>query len=233
MMLCRVLKNDNARSRWDGEIEVSTCVRIKICGLTSVEDALAAVAAGADAIGLVFYPKSPRCVSIEQAQAIVRAVGPFVTAVGLFVDATREEVEAVLAAVPLQLLQFHGSESAVFCASLQRPFIKALRMAKDVDVAAAAGDYARAGALGLLLDSYSAAAPGGTGETFAWERIPVSLPLPLILAGGLTPANVAAAVRQVKPYAVDVSSGVEAAPGRKDSARMSDFVRAARSVLSE
>lgn len=202
--------------------------RIKICGLTSVGDALAAVAAGADAIGLVFYPKSPRCVTAQQAAEIVRAVGPFVTTVGLFVDASREDIEATLAQVPLQLLQFHGDESAAFCASFQRPFIKALRMAEGVDMAAVEGEFAAAGASGLLLDSYSSAAPGGTGETFGWERISARRRLPLILAGGLSPDNVGAAVKQVRPYAVDVSSGVEIAPGRKDSAKITAFVQAVR-----
>ena len=206
----------------------SVSTRIKVCGITSVEDVRAAVAAGADAIGLVFYAKSPRYVTPQQAAAIARAVGPFVTTVGLFVDAGRAEVEAVLAQVPLQLLQFHGNESAVFCASFQRPFIKALRMADGVDVAAVEAEFAAAGALGLLLDSYSPAAPGGTGETFGWERIPVERRLPLILAGGLSPDNVAAAVRYVRPYAVDVSSGVEIAPGRKDSAKITAFVQTVR-----
>jgi phosphoribosylanthranilate isomerase len=206
----------------------SVSTRIKVCGITSVEDACVAVAAGADAIGLVFYAKSPRYVTPEQAAAIARAVGPFVTTVGLFVDAGRAEVEAVLAQVPLQLLQFHGNESAAFCASFQRPFIKALRMADGVDVAAVEAEFAAAGALGLLLDSYSPAAPGGTGETFGWERIPVERRLPLILAGGLSPDNVAAAVRYVRPYAVDVSSGVEIAPGRKDSAKITAFVQTVR-----
>ncbi len=206
----------------------SVSTRIKVCGITSVEDACVAVAAGADAIGLVFYAKSPRYVTPEQAAAIARAVGPFVTTVGLFVDAGRVEVEAVLAQVPLQLLQFHGNESAAFCASFQRPFIKVLRMADGVDVAAVEAEFAAAGALGLLLDSYSPAAPGGTGETFGWERIPVERRLPLILAGGLSPDNVAAAVRYVRPYAVDVSSGVEIAPGRKDSAKITAFVQTVR-----
>lgn len=209
-------------------ISTSIATRIKVCGITSVEDAFAAVAAGADAIGLVFYAKSPRYVIPEQAAAIARAVGPFVTTVGLFVDASRAEVEAVLAQVPLQLLQFHGSESPAFCASFQRPFIKALRMADGVDMAPVDAEFAAAGALGLLLDSYSPAAPGGTGETFGWERIPAERRLPLILAGGLSPDNVVAAVKNVSPYAVDVSSGVEMAPGRKDSAKIAAFVQAVR-----
>lgn len=207
--------------------------RVKICGLTSVDDALSAVAQGADAIGLVFYPKSPRYVPLEQAALIARAVGPFVTTVGLFVDPTAEAVELVLDAVPLHLLQFHGNETPAFCAAFNRPFIKALRMMDSVDVAAVERDFLYAGAQGLLLDSYSPAAPGGTGETFGWERIPEVRRLPLILAGGLTPQNVAAAIAQVRPYAVDVSSGVESAPGRKDSDRMAAFLRAVRSPLPE
>lgn len=203
-------------------------VRIKICGITSVSDALAAVAAGADAIGLVFYPKSPRYVTPVQAAAIARAVGPFVTTVGLFVDPTPEAVELVLNEVPLQLLQFHGNEAPGFCAAFSRPFIKAVRMAQGVDLDSIEKTFADAGALGLLLDSYSPAAPGGTGETFGWERIPEVRRLPLILAGGLSPDNVSAAVRQVRPYAVDVSSGVEFTPGHKDSARIAAFVQAAR-----
>ncbi len=207
--------------------------RTKICGITSVEDAAAAVAAGADAIGLVFYPKSPRYVTLEQSARVARAAGPFVTTVGLFVDPAPEAVQRVLDKVPLQLLQFHGNETPAFCASFGRPFIKALRMAEGVDVPAIERAFADAGALGLLLDSYSPAAPGGTGETFGWERIPEIRRLPLILAGGLSPENVAAAVRQVRPYAVDVSSGVEIAPGRKDSARIAAFVQAARSASPE
>jgi phosphoribosylanthranilate isomerase len=202
--------------------------RIKICGITSVEDAQAAVAAGADAIGLVFYPQSPRYVTPEQAALIARAVGPFVITVGLFVNPAEEVVRLVLEHVPLQLLQFHGSESATFCAGFQRQFIKALRMAAGVDVPTIEREFAEAGALGLLLDSYNPTAPGGTGEVFGWERIPAVRRLPLILAGGLAPENVAAAVRQVQPYAVDVSSGVEIAPGRKDSAKIAAFVQAVR-----
>lgn len=204
--------------------------RTKICGITSVEDACAAVEAGADAIGLVFYPRSPRFVTVEQAVTIARAVGPFVTTVGLFVDPTPEAVQLVLEEVPLHLLQFHGQETPAFCAAFQRPYIKALRMAEGLDVAAQEREFLYAGALGLLLDSYSPAAPGGTGETFAWERIPPERRLPLILAGGLSPENVGSAVQHVRPYAVDVSSGVESAPGRKDSARISAFVAAVRAA---
>jgi phosphoribosylanthranilate isomerase len=202
--------------------------RIKICGITSVDDALAAVKAGADAIGLVFYQKSARYVTPEQAADITRAVGPFVTTVGLFVDAGADDIYRVLRQVPLHVLQFHGKETAAFCSSFSRPYIKALHMADGVDSATQTEPFIVAGALGVLLDSYHPAMPGGTGETFAWERIPATRRLPLILAGGLKPENVAAAVRQVKPYAVDVSSGVESAPGKKDSARINAFVRAVR-----
>lgn len=208
-------------------------MRIKICGLTSVEDARLVSGAGVDAVGLVFYPASSRAVRPEQAAAIARSCGPFVTSVGLFVDPSRADVQAALAAVPLQLLQFHGNESPGFCASFGRPYIKALRMTTGLDVPAAEKEFADAGASGLLLDSYSPSAPGGTGETFCWDRIPAVRRLPLILAGGLTPDNVAAAVRQVRPYAVDVSSGVESSPGRKDFARIDAFVRATRSVSPE
>jgi phosphoribosylanthranilate isomerase len=202
--------------------------RIKICGITSVEDALAAVKAGADAIGLVFYPKSARYVTPEQAADITRAVGPFVTTVGLFVDAGADDIYRVLRQVPLHVLQFHGHESAAFCSSFSRPYIKALHMAEGIDSVAQTEPFVVAGALGVLLDSYHPAMPGGTGETFAWERIPANRRLPLILAGGLGPENVSAAISQVRPYAVDVSSGVESAPGKKDSARISAFIRAVR-----
>lgn len=202
--------------------------RIKICGITSVEDALTAVKAGADAIGLVFYPKSPRYVTIEQASAISRAVGPFVTTVGLFVDAGADEIYRVLRQVPLHILQFHGNETAAFCSSFSRPFIKALRMSEDMNPVAQTEPFIIAGALGVLLDSYHSELPGGTGEVFSWDRIPIRQPLPLILAGGLNPDNVAVAIRQIHPYAVDVSSGVESTPGRKDSVRIRAFVEAVR-----
>jgi phosphoribosylanthranilate isomerase len=205
-------------------------VLIKICGLTSVDDAQLAVQAGADAIGLVFYPKSSRYVTTGQAAAIARAVGPFVTVVGLFVDASSADIHNVLQHVPLQVLQFHGNETPLFCSSFQRPFIKAIRMVEGVDVTAIESCFAEVGALGLLLDSYSASVPGGTGEVFSWDRIPAQRRLPLILAGGLQPDNVAQAIAQVGPYAVDVSSGVESAPGRKDSDRIDAFISAVRAV---
>lgn len=203
---------------------------IKICGITTIEDAQAAVNAGVDAIGFVFYAKSPRYVTCAQASAIAQAIGPFTTTVGLFVDAAAADIQQVLASVPLHLLQFHGAETPSFCASFQRPFIKVLRMAEDVDVLAVERDYAAAGALGLLLDSFNPTVPGGTGETFAWERLSKERNLPLILAGGLSPDNVGAAVAAVLPYAVDVSSGVEKSPGCKDWAKIAAFVRAVRAA---
>ena len=202
-----------------------TAVRVKICGITRVEDALAAAAAGADAIGLVFYAGSPRAVGVEQARAIIAALPPFVTTVGLFVDAARDELAHILASVPLDLLQFHGDESAEQCEGLGRPYIKALRVRAGDDIVARVADYP--GAQGILLDAYVEGVPGGTGEAFDWSLIPQGLSKPLILAGGLRPDNVAAAVARVRPYAVDVSGGVEASKGIKDAQKVGAFIRAA------
>ncbi|WP_277374454.1 phosphoribosylanthranilate isomerase [Pseudomonas sp. AA-38] len=199
-------------------------VRSKICGITRVEDALAAVEAGADAIGLVFYAKSPRAVSVEQAQAIVAALPPFVTSVGLFVDMPREELQAVLAQVPLDLLQFHGEESPADCEGHGRPYIKALRVRPGGDVAALLAPYA--GARGILLDTFVEGVPGGTGAAFDWSLVPCEAGKPIILAGGLTADNVAQAIAQVRPYAVDVSGGVEAAKGIKDAGKIHAFLQA-------
>lgn len=203
-----------------------TAVRVKICGITRVEDALAAAAAGADAIGLVFYADSPRAVGVEQARAIIAALPPFVTTVGLFVDAGRDELAHILASVPLDLLQFHGDESAEQCEGFGRPYIKALRVRAGDDIVARVADYP--GAQGILLDAYVEGVPGGTGEAFDWSLIPQGLSKPLILAGGLRPDNVAAAVARVRPYAVDVSGGVEASKGIKDAQKVGAFIRAAR-----
>lgn len=197
--------------------------RTKICGITRAEDALAAVAAGADAIGLVFYAPSPRAVSAEQAATIVGTLPPFVTTVGLFVDATVDEVVDVLQQVPLDLLQFHGDEAAAYCAGFARPWIKAVRMAEGVELERVAQQYS--GARALLLDSYSKGVHGGTGHTFDWARIPPGLRMPIILAGGLDPENVSEAVRRVHPYAVDVSSGVELDKGIKDADKITAFMR--------
>lgn len=203
-----------------------TAVRVKICGITRVEDALAAAAAGADAIGLVFYAKSPRAVDIEQARAILAALPPFVTSVGLFVDAERSELERILASVPLDLLQFHGDESVQQCEAFGRPYIKALRVKAGDDIAAQVARYPSA--QGILLDAYVEGVPGGTGEAFDWSLIPQTLSKLLILAGGLRPDNVAEAVSRVRPYAVDVSGGVEASKGVKDVEKVGAFIRAAR-----
>lgn len=199
-------------------------VRSKICGITRVEDALAAVEVGADAIGLVFYAKSPRAVSIEQAKAIVAALPPFVTSVGLFVDMPRETLQALLREVQLDLLQFHGDESPADCEGFARPYIKALRVRADQDVARMMAPYS--GACGILLDTFVEGVPGGTGAAFDWSLVPREAGKPIILAGGLTPDNVAQAIAQVRPYAVDVSGGVEAAKGIKDAGKVKAFLQA-------
>lgn len=197
--------------------------RVKICGITRVEDALAAASLGADAIGLVFYAPSPRAVDIGKARAICAALPPFVTTVGLFVNATEADIRAVLQDVPLDLLQFHGDESAEACGRYGRPYLKALRMREDIDLMTEVSGYADAA--GMLLDSYHKAVQGGTGEAFDWARIPAGMHKPVVLAGGLGPDNVAEAIRQVRPYAVDVSSGVEQDKGIKDAARMAAFIQ--------
>lgn len=203
-----------------------TVVRSKICGITRIEDALAAVEAGADAIGLVFYGKSPRAVSIEQAAVILHALPPFVTSVGLFVDMPRDELQQLLQRLPLDLLQFHGDESPADCEGHGRPYIKALRVRPGEDVAAAMAPYA--GARGILLDTFVEGVPGGTGASFDWSLVPENAAKPIILAGGLDAGNVATAIRQVRPYAVDVSGGVEANKGIKDAGKIRAFVRAVR-----
>nr|WP_314484010.1 phosphoribosylanthranilate isomerase [uncultured Pseudomonas sp.] len=201
-------------------------VRSKICGITRIEDALAAAEAGADAIGLVFYAKSPRAVNVQQARAIIAELPPFVTTVGLFVNATRCELGEILEAVPLDLLQFHGDETPQDCAGHHRPWIKALRVRPGDDLKAACRQYAAAS--GILLDTYVPGVPGGTGEAFDWSLVPADLDKPIILAGGLSAANVGQAIAQVRPYAVDVSGGVEHAKGIKDPAQIEAFVRAVK-----
>jgi phosphoribosylanthranilate isomerase len=201
-----------------------SAVRSKICGITCIEDALAAVDAGADAIGLVFYPPSPRFVTVEQAQAIVAALPPFVSTVGLFVNAERADLRALLDVVPLDLIQFHGDETPEQCEGYSRPYIRALRVQAGDDIAATCDAYANA--CGILLDTYVAGFPGGTGETFDWALIPKHLSKPVILAGGLTSANVSQAIAQVHPYAVDVSGGVEKSKGLKDHDKIRAFMSA-------
>ncbi|WP_198265582.1 phosphoribosylanthranilate isomerase [sulfur-oxidizing endosymbiont of Gigantopelta aegis] len=197
-------------------------IRIKICGITNCNDAKIAYEAGADAIGLVFYPPSPRFVTAQQAHEVVDSLAPFVTSVGLFVDASKAEVENILAQVALDLLQFHGNESAEFCASFQRPYIKAIRMKEDLDLLAVQNEFSSA--RGILLDTYKKGIPGGTGETFNWHRVPHDPQLPIILAGGLDADNIMEAIHQAKPYAVDVSGGVEATKGIKDPGKVKQFV---------
>lgn len=197
--------------------------RIKICGITRPEDGVMAVRLGADALGLVFYPPSPRFVAIEQARAIVQALPPFVTTVGLFVNAERREVEQVLQHIPLSLLQFHGDEDAAYCDSFDERYIKAVSMKEGIDLHRVVEEFSTAS--GLLVDSYHPNIPGGTGHRFDWSRIPKRLSLPLILAGGLAADNIEKAVLSVSPYAVDVSSGVEASKGIKDSVKMSQLIR--------
>lgn len=202
--------------------------RIKICGITRPEDALTAASLGADAVGLVFYEPSPRNVDIDQACAVVDCLPPFVTRVGLFVDAKPELVNRVLEKVGLDLLQFHGDESPQDCEEYNRPYIKAIRMRDDVDLQSEAQRFTSAS--GLLLDAYQPGIPGGTGESFDWSRVSKDvlqkLDKPVILAGGLNQSNVGGAILLVQPYAVDVSGGIESEKGVKDHARMSAFVKA-------
>lgn len=194
--------------------------RIKLCGFTRPQDVDAAVAAGADAIGFVLWSGSKRAVTLEQLAALSQRIPAFVTRVGLFVNASDEQIQA--ARPYLDLLQFHGDESPEACAGHGLPWIKALRMREDLDIAEEAGRYQHAS--GILLDAYRPGVPGGTGEAFDWSRIPASLASRIILAGGLKVSNVASAIDQVQPFAVDVSGGIESSPGIKDGQRMLDFV---------
>jgi phosphoribosylanthranilate isomerase len=201
-------------------------MRVKICGITRQEDLQAAVAAGADALGFVFAPRSRRVLDPDAAAALARRVPPFISRVGLFMDQDFEQVRRILDQVPLSLLQFHGGEDAAFCRRFGLPYIKALAMGSAPSLALVARSFDDAA--GLLLDSHRSGETGGTGRTFDWAGIP-DLDLPLILAGGLTPDNVRQAVRQVRPWAVDVSSGVEDAPGIKNAEKMKIFISEAKS----
>ncbi len=194
-----------------------------MCGITRPQDGLAAAAAGADAIGMVFYGKSPRNVTLDQAAAITRALPPFVSSVALFVNPQASEVEAVLHHVRPDVLQFHGEETPEFCRSFGVPYLKAARVRPDSDLLQFAAYFADA--QGFLLDAWSEAGHGGTGERFDWNLIPANLPKPLILAGGLTPENVRLAIATVHPWAVDVSSGIEQSKGIKDAARIAAFMK--------
>jgi phosphoribosylanthranilate isomerase len=202
--------------------------RIKICGITRVEDALAAAHSGADALGLVFYDKSPRYVTPKQAAKLAAAIPPFVTLVGLFVNPGAEAVQEILQQVPLDVLQFHGEEEPTFCAQFNRPYLKAVRVKHGVDLVQCAARYKDA--QGLLLDAFIEGTHGGTGLSFDWTLIPHNLPLPVILSGGLHVNNVADAIKQVRPWAVDVSSGVEAAKGIKDAAKIAAFINEVKKI---
>jgi phosphoribosylanthranilate isomerase len=197
--------------------------RVKICGFTRVEDAVLAAQLGVDAVGLVFYPRSPRYVSITQAARIVQALPPFTTVVGLFVDAEPAHINTVLTQVSLDCLQFHGDELPEACTLYGKPYIKAIRVQTDTNITALAETYQSAS--GLLLDAYHPETKGGTGLSFDWSLMPEHCALPIILAGGLLPDNAKSAVQHYKPYALDVSSGVEIAKGVKDGAKMAAFLK--------
>ena len=201
--------------------------RVKICGITRIDDAQAAARAGADAIGLVFYPPSPRFLGLEQARALRDAVPPYVTPVALFVNPARDEVRAVLESVRPAMLQFHGEEDPDFCAQFGVPYLKACRVRPGVDLL----EYLRpfSGAAGWLLDSH-VEQYGGVGERFDWSLVPAARIRPLVLSGGLTRDNVGEAIRRVRPWAVDVSSGVESAKGIKDAARIAAFIAEVRNA---
>lgn len=199
-------------------------IRTKICGMTRVEDAQFAAQLGVDAIGLIFFAGSKRCVTIAQAQTIVRAIAPFVTVVGLFVNAPAAEIEDVLAEVPLDVLQFHGDENAEFCRQFQRPYIKAVRVQNRGDIETAAAVYTDARA--LLFDAAVSGQYGGTGQSFDWQILPSTLVRPWVLSGGLKPENIVSAIRQSNALAIDVCSGVEQAPGVKDKQKMQDLMSA-------
>jgi phosphoribosylanthranilate isomerase len=196
--------------------------RVKICGITRRQDAEFAIENGADALGLVFYPASPRAITIAQAKDIVANLPPFISIVALFVDADPKEVQACINVLPIDVLQFHGDESAAYCEQFGMRYLKAIRMRENVDLESLAKEYSTASA--LLLDSYQAGIPGGTGQVFDWSLIE-KINKPIILAGGLDSNNVAMAIKQVQPYAVDVSGGVEQAKGIKDKQKISTFMQ--------
>lgn len=200
-----------------------TRTRIKICGITNLHDAQVCAEHGVDAIGLVFYEPSPRYVDATTAKQIVASLPPFISVVALFVNADSSVVQRILSEVPIDVLQFHGDESATYCHQFPRPYIKALRMKPGLDLALSINDYRCA--QGILLDTYQPGVAGGTGQVFDWQKIPVSVSKPIILAGGLNVDNVQQAIRFVKPFAVDVSGGVEARKGHKDAGKIINFCR--------
>ncbi len=202
--------------------------RVKICGITRVEDAVAAVAQGADAIGLVFWPDSPRYVGFDRARQIVSAVGPFVFTVGVFVDPSREDVEAALERAGCSMLQFHGDESPSFCSAFGRAWLKAFRVGGKRDLIESVESYRDA--TGWMFDTWDERLAGGTGESFDWNLVPRNLSRPLVLSGGLTPGNVGDAIRNLRPWAVDVSSGVESDKGIKDASKVAAFIAGVRNA---
>ena len=204
--------------------------RVKICGITRPEHARAAAEAGADAIGLVFYEPSPRYVSRVRARAVCEALPPLVSVVGVFVNPSPREIEAVVEDSPVDLLQFHGEEPPELCAGAGKPYVKAVRVRDRDDIVEAAARYT--GARALLLDAHHDALWGGTGSSFDWNVVPDDVGRPIVLAGGLTPENVAGAIRAVRPFAVDVSGGVESAPGEKDARSMERFMKEVASAES-
>jgi phosphoribosylanthranilate isomerase len=206
-------------------------VHVKICGITTVDDAQAAVGAGADALGFVFYPPSPRYVTPERAAQLIQALPPFVTTVGLFVDMTLDTINEIAARCGLDRIQLHGHETPAFCRQVTRPVIKAIRI-KNAESLSSMPDYKVSA---YLLDAYvEGALPGGTGASFSWELAARAKPHgPVILAGGLTPENIAAAIAQIRPYGVDVSTGVERAPGIKDHRKMRQFIARAKTAALE
>ncbi len=206
-------------------------IRVKICGITRPEDALKAADAGADAIGLVFYSASPRAVDISTAQAITRVLPPFITRVGLFVDAPQEYISSILGRVNLDMLQFHGGEKQEDCSAYALPYIKAVKVSTGAGLKEQIDLYNNAA--GILLDTYIAGKAGGTGQVFDWSVVPQEPGKPVILAGGLDAGNVLRAIRQVRPYAVDVSGGVESAPGIKDGDKIACFIEQVRKYADE
>lgn len=208
-----------------------TTTRIKFCGITRRVDALTAVALGVDALGFVFYRASGRWITPAAARAIIAELPPFVCTVGLFVDESPATIEEVAAATGIQVVQFHGNETAAVCALSPRPYVKAIRMARDLALEAVAESFA--GASALLFDSYDPTRFGGTGRVFDWSLLPIQRQKSIILAGGLNAGNVAAAITQVRPYAVDVSGGIESGPGIKDAEKMRAFVAEVRRIERE
>ncbi|SDW99733.1 phosphoribosylanthranilate isomerase [Nitrosomonas oligotropha] len=203
-------------------------VRVKVCGITRSEDAIAAIQCGVDAIGFVFWPHSARYIDPESVRRIAEVIPPFICTVGVYVDPDAAWVEETARAAKLNLLQFHGDESPEFCNQFSQPYIKAIRVKPDTDLLQYAQRYGAA--KGLLLDTYAADMPGGTGHAFDWQLIPQQLSLPLILSGGLNPDNVARAIKQTQPWAVDVSSGVEASKGIKDEKKIIAFMQGVKQL---